>query len=77
MSTSPPCDPDRRSGVDQRYPRSCTRLGPGRASHIARPLIVSIVGGYPYTPGVTATRIGDVRCSTGKQELTDVRREPA
>lgn len=48
---------------------TCVRTGPGRASHIARPLIVSTVGGYPYTPGVTATRIGYARCSTDKQDL--------
>ena len=28
------------------------------------------VGGYPYTPGMTATLIGYARCSTDEQDLT-------
>src|SRR5262249_36729818 len=42
---------------------------PGRPSHIARPMIVSVVEGYPYTPGVPATLSGYARCSTDKQDL--------
>jgi hypothetical protein len=32
-------------------------------------VIVSIVGGYPYPAGITATLIGHARCSTDKQDL--------
>lgn len=38
-------------------------------SQMIRPLIVSIVSGYPYTPDVTVTLIGYTRCSTDKQDL--------
>jgi DNA invertase Pin-like site-specific DNA recombinase len=31
---------------------------------------VSVVGGYPYAVGVTATLIGYARCSTDEQDLT-------
>jgi hypothetical protein len=33
-------------------------------------VLVSVVGGYPYAPGVTATLIGYARCSTDDQDLT-------
>jgi DNA invertase Pin-like site-specific DNA recombinase len=41
----------------------------GTPSHIARTVNVSVVGGYPYDPGVTATLIGYARCSTDKQDV--------
>jgi DNA invertase Pin-like site-specific DNA recombinase len=37
-------------------------------------MIVSLVGGYPYTPGVLATLSGYARCSTDNQDLEANRR---